>query len=249
MTIRADLHTHSCLSPCGDLAASPRAIVRSAGERGLNLIALTDHNTARNVPAFAAACREAGMAALYGCEVTSTEEAHVLALFADADVAVMFGDEIYATLPALHANPERYGDQVVVDENETIVESLDSYLIGASSIGLGELGGRIHELGGVFIPAHIDRSAFSVWSQLGFLPPDEYDAVEMIHPPAGPHGGERATATQLRINPGGYTVTVASDAHHPEDIGRRWIEFDAPRADFPGLQAALSEGRVGLHLR
>ena len=248
MTVRADLHIHSCLSPCGDLAASPRAIAQHAARRGLNLIALTDHNTARNVPAFAAACRDAGLAALYGCEVTSTEEAHVLALFADAESAIAFGDEIYATLPPLEADPERYGDQVVVDEDETIVETLRSYLIGASTFSLAALGARIHALGGLFVPAHIDRSAFSIWSQLGFLPPDDYDAVEMVHPAHG-RGTERHDPLEMRIDPGGYPVTVASDAHHPADIGRRWIEFDAPRADLPGLQGALSGGRVGLYLR
>ncbi|MFW5683997.1 MAG: PHP domain-containing protein [Spirochaetota bacterium] len=245
MRLRADLHIHSCLSPCGDLSMSPRAIAERAARLGLSLIALTDHNTARNVPAFAAACRERGLAALYGCEVTSSEEAHVVALFDEPDVAVRFGDEMYASLPPLERDPERYGDQVVVDERETIVETLRSYLIGATSFPMNAIGRRIHELGGLFIPAHIDRSAFSVWSQLGFLPPDEYDAVEMVTPPPGLSPARGGTSAP-RIDPLGYPVTVASDAHRPEDIGRRWIEFEADAPGVEGLRAAFREQRVDL---
>lgn len=236
MTFRADLHIHSCLSPCGDLSASPRAIVRAAVEAGLHLIALTDHNTARNVPAFDGACREAGVAALYGTEVTTSEEVHVLALFADPDVAVQFGDEIYATLPPEERDPVRFGDQVVVDEEETIVEHLSSYLIGASTVPLSTLGRMIHDAGGLFIPAHIDRTAFSIWSQLGFLPPDRYDAVEMVGPPG--------TRVEPRIAPGPYPVTAASDAHRPEHVGLRWTEFEADEPSFGSFHAALAERRV-----
>jgi hypothetical protein len=256
MTICADVHIHSCLSPCGDLTMSPRTIADRALARDLNLVALTDHNTARNVPAFAQACRERGLAALYGCEVTSSEEVHVLALYADADTAVAFGDEVYATLPPFQHDPERYGDQVIVDAEETIVDTLGSYLIGASSLSLSELGRMIHARGGLFIPAHIDRTAFSIWSQLGFLPPDDYDAVEMVRPPQGtvsrtPSGSGRAAdsgaATEPRIGPGPYPVIVSSDAHHPHDIGRRSIEFEADAPGMSGLRAALRQRRVRTH--
>lgn len=232
MTVRADLHIHSCLSPCGDLTMSPRTIVKRALQRNLDLIALTDHNTARNVPPFASACRDAGLAALYGCEVTSSEEVHVLALFADAETAVVFGDEMYASLPPLERDPERWGDQVVVDERETIVETLSSFLIGATTYSMNEIGLRIHERGGLFIPAHIDRTAFSVWSQLGFLPADDYDAVEMAEPAGG------------RIDSAAYPVITSSDAHRPADIGSQAVVFEAEEAGMPGLRAALREKRI-----
>ncbi len=231
MTVRADLHIHSCLSPCGDLSMSPRTIVSTAKLRGLDLIALTDHNTARNVPAFAAACSRAQLAALYGCEVTSVEEVHVLALFADPRAAIRFGDEVYASLPGDRRDPERYGDQVVVDEDETIVETLDSYLIAATPFPLDEIGSRIHAAGGLYVPAHIDRSAFSVWSQLEFLPPDDYDAVEV-------------TGVAGRIESGDYPLTCSSDAHQPDAIGRPWIEFEGASPGFDALVAAIRERRV-----
>ena len=208
---------------------SPREIAKRAAWAGLDLVALTDHNTARNAPAFAAACREEGLAAVYGCEVSTSEEVHVLALFADHETAVGFGDEVYAALSPVANDPERFGDQVVVNEREEIVEMLGVSLIGATSITLTELGRRIHRLGGLFVPAHVDRTAFSIWSQLGFLPPDDYDALEVT----GPNG---------RIDPAGHAVVATSDAHRPSEIGCRYTVFEASAAAFEGLRAALAAG-------
>ncbi|MFP4113650.1 MAG: PHP domain-containing protein [Spirochaetota bacterium] len=258
MTIRADLHIHSCLSPCGDLAMSPRTIADRALEAGLNLVALTDHNAARNVPAFAEACRERNLRALYGCEVTTSEEVHVLALYADVQTAVAFGDEIYASLPPLEMDPERYGDQVVVDTEETIVETLTSYLIGATSFSLSEVGRMIHDRGGLFIPAHIDRTAFSIWSQLGFLPTDDYDAVEMVGPPGISRAVHRGSPTQPGtsaaaartppIDPGRYPVVAFSDAHQPDLIGSSYTEFEADEPSLAAFRTALGECRVRPHV-
>jgi predicted metal-dependent phosphoesterase TrpH len=231
--IAADLHIHSCLSPCGDLEMSPRSIARTARDRGLSLIALTDHNTARNTPAFAAACAEAGIAALYGTEVTTREEVHTLALFDGLDAALTFGEIIYQSLDLIPHDPDRFGDQVVVDGNEVIQDSLDRFLGAPSRYTLTEVGSLIHEHGGLFIPAHIDRSVYSVWSQLGFLPEDDYDAVEMI---GAPH----------TIDPGTYPVTASSDAHMLHAIGRRRVEFEAGDAQdlFSALRSALKTGEL-----
>lgn len=227
---------------------SPRAIVAAARDARLDLIALTDHNSARNVPAFDAACRAFGIAALYGCEVTTSEEVHTLALFADARTAVRFGDEMTASLPERGAASRFDEDQVVVDEDEVVLEMLDAPLTAATAFSLSQVGRRIHELGGLFIPAHIDRWAFSIWSQLGFLPADDYDAVEMVAPPRVTPGNARAAIDPNRppprIDPGAYTVVANSDAHFPHDVGARRTEFEAPVPDFGSLKAALAGGRV-----
>ncbi len=227
---------------------SPRAIVAAALAAGLDLIALTDHNSARNVPAFDAACRAAGIAALYGCEVTTNEEVHTLALFADTETALRFGDEMTASLPRRSAASRFDEDQVVVDEDEVVLEMLDAPLTAATAFSLSRVGRRIHELGGLFIPAHIDRWTFSVWSQLGFLPPDDYHAVEMIVPPRAAPGSARAEVEgdrpASRIDPGTYPVIASSDAHIPHDVGIRRTEFDAREPGYDALQAALHDGRV-----
>lgn len=229
MTVRADLHIHSCLSPCGDLSMSPRAIAAAAVGAGLTLVALTDHNSARNVRPFADACREAGISALFGCEVTSLEEAHVLVLFESPDAAGEFAEAMYETLP--DAPP--FADQVVVDTDEYIVELLPRSLAGATSLSIADIGRRAQGMGGLFIPAHIDRATFSVWSQLGFLPRDSYDAVEMV-----------AAHSRERIDPGRYPVIASSDAHYPHDVGARWTEFAADGPSLGSLRDALVAGRV-----
>jgi PHP family Zn ribbon phosphoesterase len=206
----------------------------AAREAGLHMIALTDHNTAGNAPAFQSACAQEGIVAVYGAEATSSEEAHVLGLFERLEQATEFGETLYNTLPEIDFDPERYGDQVVVDDHEMIVGTLPRHLIGASSFSVQELGALIHELGGLFVPAHVDRSVFSIWSQLGFLPPDDYDAIER-------------TAESGRIESGGFTVIANSDAHVPEHVGRRYSSFEAERPDFAAFADALRSGTVVPH--
>ena len=101
MIIKCDFHIHSCVSPCGDLSMSPSYIAEVLAEKGVQLAALTDHNTALNCPAFAAACKKFGIAALYGMEVQSQEEVHVLSLFSDLQTALDFSNEIYEMLPPI----------------------------------------------------------------------------------------------------------------------------------------------------
>ena len=215
---------------------SPRVIAQTARDAGLDLIALTDHNTAANTPAFADACREAGIAALYGCEATSSEEAHVLGLFSDPEAAIDFGAAMYASLPRDVRDPDAYGDQVIVNVDEEILGVLDSFLIGATSYGVDAIGQMIHERGGLFIPAHIDRSQFSIWSQLGFLPQDSYDAVEMVQP-----------GRTDRIDPRGWTAIANSDAHFPDAIGQRGFAFSADAPTVEGLRGALASGAVKVY--
>lgn len=213
MTLRFDLHLHSCLSPCGDLANSPSAIARIARERGLDVVALTDHNSARNCPAFAESCRREGLRALFGTETTTREEVHVLSLFNAVDEALAWGDWIYARLPDFRHDPERFGDQCVVDADENILDFEERYLIPAIDASIDEIALETRSRGGLCIPAHIDRTANSIASQLGFLPDTRFDGVEVTRlPPA--------------LDVKGHGLVCNSDAHFPDDIGRRWFAID-----------------------
>lgn len=230
MRFRADLHTHSCLSPCGDLDNSPQRIAQLAAERGLNVVALTDHNTAANCPAFADACRRTGIHPLFGAETTSREEVHVLALFGDLEAALQWGAWVYARLPDIRHDPERLGDQVVVTADDEIIRFEERYLVTAIDADLTEIVRATHALGGISIPAHIDRSTTSISSQLGFLPDDPFDAVEVTRlPPA--------------IDTRGLALTCASDAHYPADVGARWIAFDGDEP-WDALRRALRDGAL-----
>ncbi len=238
MAILADLHNHSCLSPCGSLDLSPRVLASRAAARGVGLLALTDHNSALNCPAFAAACRSEGILPVFGMEATTREEVHILCLFGDLAVALAFSRDAYALLPAFPNDPERLGDQVYVDEDENVEGEVEHYLGAALDLGVDEIGARVAAFGGIVIPAHVDRPAFSMTSQLGFVVKGPWAAVECVRlPPAVPTVG--------------YPLTTSSDAHYPEHVARRPFELDATReelvphgaergVDIRALAAALS---------
>jgi len=240
MLIRADFHLHSCLSPCGDLSMSPRTIAGLLAARGVALAALTDHNSALNTPAFFAACRAVGVAPLAGIEAQTSEECHALCLFADPETALALGKELYALMPPVMNVPEKMGDQVYVDENDDILGEVDKYLVTSADIGLEDLANRVRALGGLCIPAHVDRPAFSMTSQLGFVVDGPWDALEVTRMPiaAGPTLGG---GTESEINTLGYPLTTSSDAHYPEHVGRRAFDLDI-RED----PLFLADGRVSI---
>ena len=240
MFVACDFHNHSCLSPCGSLEQSPAVLARLARERGLELVALTDHNSALNAPAFAVCAAREGLSAMFGMEATSAEEVHVLCLFADLDAALDFGRHISSLLPRLPYDPGLLGDQVVVDADENVLDLPDTYLCAALELGFGELCVDAAARGALVIPAHIDRPMFGAISQLGFLPAGPYSAVETVHP-------------LPRRASGGYTVITGSDAHYPEHIGRRPFGLDLPdgwnsggRVDLEAVREALAAGLVRL---
>jgi len=227
MQISADLHIHSCLSPCGSLEMSPRRIAEAAAGRGLDVLALTDHNSCRNAPAFEECCKKMGILPLFGMEVTSSEEAHVVCLFAEQATAMEFGEYIESRLPEIKGDPRMFGDQVYVDAEDNILGEVSRALIGATDISIDQLVPMVHELGGLLFPAHIDRPAFSIVMQLGFLPDLPYDAVECVDPNCG-------------IDTLGLRIITNSDAHYPEDVGTRPTEYAVNSISFEGLRAALT---------
>jgi PHP family Zn ribbon phosphoesterase len=226
MLYRADFHIHSCLSPCAELEMSPTAIVQRAKEVGLNAIALSDHNCAFNLPAFAAVCARHKLDCLFGLEVTTLEEAHMLCLFDDLDAAMKLGEQVYESLPDIANQPDRFGDQPIVDENDNILGFADKFLISASAYGVNTLLEMVHSLGGLFIPAHIDRSVFGIVSQLGFLPQENFDAVELTAK------GDVALA-------GNYPILRNSDSHQLDSIGVGSSDFNMDALTVPHIQVAL----------
>ncbi len=228
MEVRGDLHIHSCLSPCGDLSMSPAVIARKAKERGLQMAALCDHNTALNTPAFAAACAVHGLTGLYGMEVTTREEAHVICLFETPEEALALGNFIYDLLPDIPNDPEKMGDQVYVDEEDNILGEVEKVLMSGADISLEGLLEEVHHRGGLFIPAHIDRPVFSIPSQLGFLPPMKYDALESVRLPC-----------PVAVMGKAPMIIQNSDAHYPDDVGRRSTVYEMEEPGFQGLKKAL----------
>jgi len=232
-----DLHIHSCLSPCGDLASSPAAIVRAAKAAGLNGIMISDHNSSRNCPAFAEVCRRESFNCLFGMELATAEEVHCLAVFDTLDQAASMTESVYATLPKRANVPEVFGDQAVVNADEEI-EELDWHLLSApAGLTIREAGVRIHELGGLFIAAHIDRSVFSVTSQLGGLSGEEgFDAVEL---------SRRADVRIWKDKTLGLPFIRSSDAHYIDGIGSIWTEAELSEFSTRALKAAFDAHALG----
>ncbi|MDA3852097.1 MAG: PHP domain-containing protein [Spirochaetaceae bacterium] len=231
MLLKADLHNHSCLSPCGSLEMSPRAMAFKAKELGIDALALTDHNSALNCPAFAAACKEAGILGIYGMEITSCEEIHILALFETPEEALHLDRFLTPHYKGFKNIPEKMGDQIYLDEDENILGEVEINLAqGASSLTMEDLGNEIHKRGGLFIPAHIDRPSFSLISQLGFIPQGSYDALETVNIPW--------------TNPQGRTLISGSDSHYLDDMGKRSFQWESEETTYRGLILAIKSHKV-----
>jgi 3',5'-nucleoside bisphosphate phosphatase len=216
---RIDLHNHSCLSPCASLELSPRRLAKEAAAKGIQVLALTDHNSALNCPAFAAACAQYAIVPLFGLELCTREELHLLALFSSLEAALGFGKQMYALLPPFPNDPERLGDQVQVDEDEYIQQEVPVYLGAALDLGVDEAGSCIRDAGGLPIPAHIDRPSWSMTSQLGFVAEGPWAALECLRlPPPS-------------VDTRGYPLICSSDAHWPEQVGSRSFNADCTLAD------------------
>ncbi len=219
-TFKADLHIHTCLSPCGELEMSPSAIVHTAAEKGLHIIAITDHNSAENVKAAQSAAENIDVAVLAGMEITSSEEAHILALFDDAEGIAKMQNAVYDSLLPGENDEKRFGDQIVVNEKDEVLDFNNRLLIGATELPVQLIVDTIHSLGGLSIASHVDKDVFSIISQLGFIPEElNFDALEM-----SPHIN-REHAEQSFSSYSTYTWISSSDAHHLTDIGKRATDF------------------------
>ncbi len=208
----ADLHIHTCLSPCAEREMSPSNIVRLAKERGLDVIAICDHNSAENALATRRAAEKVGLTVIGGMEITTQEEVHMLGLFADDSSLTAVQNLVYAHLPGEN-EPEIFGEQLVMDDEDRVIDCHRRLLIGATDLTLDEVVQTIHNFGGIAIASHVDRPSFSVTSQLGFIP----DGL-------GLDGIEVSSWSALPL-PGDLPVICSSDAHRPGQIGTRCTRF------------------------
>ena len=172
MKLYYDFHIHSCLSPCGDKDMTPNNIVNFAKIMGYDVIALTDHNTALNCPAVAKIAQENGITFIPGMELCTSEEVHIVCLFYNLDDALNFSEYVKSTMPPIKNKPAVFGEQLICDENDDIIGQEDILLVTASGISTEKVVKKVAEYNGICYPAHIDRSSFSILSNLGII--DEY---------------------------------------------------------------------------
>ena len=243
---RADLHIHSILSPCTEITEmSPRAIIERSVQIGLHMIAVCDHNSCENYPALQAASRTTDLAVLAGMEITSQEEIHILGLFDTQESAFAVQEVVYKNLPG--ENDEKtFGCQVVVNEHEEVVSFNEKLLIGATTLPLEAVVELIHSRGGLAIASHIDREAYSIISQLGFVPPGlALDALE-VSPATGLDEARRRFPGLDHL-----PFISSSDAHSLDGIGRSSTAFLMSAAGIGEMRLALEgkEGRKVLGVR
>jgi len=220
MKCAVDLHIHSCLSPCGDELMTPNNIVGMSKLKELDMIAVTDHNTAMHLPAIKAVADVMGLPILPGLELTTREEAHLLAYFLTVEEAVAFSQEIYPFLPAIPNRPDLFGPQTQLNEDDEPVREEEKLLISALDLGVDELVPMILERGGLAVPAHINRGSNGILNALGFLPPQlPFSALEVSRDLPLPQKG---LPDLPRLH--------SSDAHYLENILERevFLELDEP---------------------
>lgn len=230
---RADMHIHTCLSPCSDWEMSPKRIVERSHQKGLDIIAICDHNSAENVGAAIVAGEKRGIEVLPGMEVCSREEVHIVALFEKLEQALAMQEYIYAHLPEEN-QPELFGDQWVVNENDEFLRENPRLLIGATQLGLNKIVEKIHFLDGLSIASHVDRPAFGIISQLGFIPPDlKLDGIEVSRHTSPKEAREKIAGI------GDFPCVTSTDAHYLDDIGGAWTTFNLAEPTIKEIRLAF----------
>jgi PHP family Zn ribbon phosphoesterase len=232
---RADLHIHTVLSPCGDLEMSPRQIVSVAKERNLDIIGITDHNTTKHCALTRKLGMEIGVFVLMGAEVTTKEEAHCLTFFETEAQLADFEIYLQTYLPEIPNDTDKFGYQIQVDAEEMIVYEEPKFLPSALNQNLEQVEKKVHALHGLFIPAHINKSKFSIPAQLGFIPFDLLiDAVEISR-----HTTQSAYISDNKYL-AGKTFIQNSDAHCIEQIAETYCFLDMEEPSFSEIKRALA---------
>lgn len=220
--IRADLHIHSCLSPCGDDRMTPADLVGLSLLNGLDVIALTDHNSCKNCPAAAAAAQAYGIGFIPGAEVSTSEDIHCVCLFPALEAAMDFDAALEAHLPPIRNRPEIFGNQLIVGLDGACTE-YPNLLISGTDLSILDLPAFAASFGGICYPAHVDRPANGLFAILGAWP------AELSVP-----------AAEIRFcDPGGLPAGIhllqGSDAHRPEDLPEDGFPIPLPTPDFSGI--------------
>ena len=211
MKVYYDLHIHSALSPCADESMTPNNIVLMAKIKGLNLISVTDHNSAKNIEAVAKICEREGILFIPGIEVETVEGVHLLCYCETIETMNQIGEMVEKHLGPIKNRSEFFGTQLVMNEEDEILQSIETLLIQSTTLTMGEIVQFVHQVGGIVIAAHINKSEHNILTNLGFIPKGlELDGVEL---------NTFILKQQGKMNQfENYLVLINSDAHQLGDI-------------------------------
>lgn len=208
-----DLHVHSCLSPCADNDNTPNNLAGMATLNNIQIMALTDHNSCKNCPAFFKAAKRYGIVPIPGMELTTSEDVHLVCLFPTLEDAMAFDREIENRLIQVENRKDIFGDQLILDGEDEIIGEEPFLLSNATTVSIDEAPALVEQYHGVVYPAHIDRNANGIISVLGTLPdtPD-FPAVEFHF-----KRNVEPYKEEFPIISGKHTL-VSSDAHVLSDL-------------------------------
>lgn len=212
----ADLHIHSCISPCADNEMTPNNILGMASLKGLEYIAITDHNTCANLPAFFKLQDEYGVKVIPGIEITTSEEVHILAYFKNIEAATLCGKEVESKLPKIKNKKDLFGDQLILDEDDNIISECDSLLIGSTSLNIFDVYDLVQSYDAAFVPAHINRGNNGLLVNQGIIP-FGLDIKVIEYYRSLPIESEYLNR---------YRHTFSSDAHYLGNILEKEFSFD-----------------------
>ena len=236
MVIYFDLHIHSCLSPCADADMTPMNICAMAKIKGLHAIAVTDHNSARNLFIMEKAAKAHDLLLLPGIEITTREEVHLLAYFPTVEKARAMGDFLYAHLPDVDNNPRIFGEQLVVDTEDAVVDEETKLLVSATDLSLSQAVRAVLSLEGLAVPAHINRGNNGMLINLGFLPDDVYfPALEV---------SSHLPVSQKILKD--HIILHSSDAHYLGDISESVYSLEVSDFTIQGILNAIGYGQMRL---
>lgn len=215
-----DLHVHSCLSPCADDDMTPNNIAGMAVLNGLQMVALTDHNSCKNCPAFFEACRRQGIVPIAGMELSTAEDIHLICLFEELEQAMCFDQAVETHLRPIPNNPNIFGNQLILNGEDEEIGQEENLLISATDLWMQEAIRLARSYGAHVHPAHIDRESNGIVAVLGDIPSEyRFDFFEFNQP-------EMIESYQRRFP---YIDTshilVCSDAHHLWEIGEASYAF------------------------
>lgn len=232
----ADLHVHTLLSPCGEVEMTPHHIMMKAKELGIDIIAITDHNSSLNLPAALESASRYGIKVFPGMEVESKEEGHILVLFDTLKQVNIWQKIVDNNMNGLKNNAQKLGAQFVVDADDEFIFEETRMLSGSLKLSAKEIVTIVNKLGGICIAAHIDRSSFSLVGQLGFLPLD----LEFIAAEISPNGLNKLEDEYLKIQVGNLEFITNSDAH--------WMKafIEGPKTKYVMEKASISELKLAI---
>jgi PHP family Zn ribbon phosphoesterase len=236
MRAAVDLHIHSALSPCADNEMTPNNIVNMARLKGLDIIAVTDHNSAENCLSAARCGSSAGILVIPGMELQTIEEIHLICLFPDMDAVFRMQRTVYSSLSNMGNNEEIFGEQLIFDENDEIKGKNDRLLISASQLNIDEACRYVRELGGAVIPAHVDRDEYSILSAFGTIPNELGFSCQEISRKC-----DLGFFKAKNPNIASFKYIRSSDAHYLGNILEREMFVEMDRLDSYSLIRALGQ--------